>query len=86
MYLLLKLICLLKNSRSVVWSSSSVPHTAVSHHHLQLRVRMDVMVLPRGAGVLDRSLRPEAHKRLLRGSDLGGKRDFTSGLMERYPE
>lgn len=61
-------------------------HPPVSHHHLQLRVRMDVMVLPRGAGVLDRSLRPEAHKRLLRGSDLGGKRDFTSGLMERYPE
>lgn len=55
-------------------------HPPVSHHHLHLRVRVDVMVLSRGAGVLDRSLRPEAHKRLLRGSGLGGKRDFTSGL------
>lgn len=41
---------------------------------------MDAQVLSRRTGVPDRPPRPEAHKRLRRGSDLRGKRDFTSDL------
>lgn len=41
---------------------------------------MDAQVLSRRIGVPDRPPRPEAHKRLLKGRDLRGKRDFASDL------
>lgn len=61
-------------------------HPPVCHHHLQLRVRMDAQVLSGIVGVPDRSLKPEAHKRLFRGSDLRGKRDFINGLRGKVSQ